>query len=54
MKLGEFLSKDSIAMLFLLTDFALEIDCKNTHIFSNSNKKMPPAGKLLQDAKLSI
>ena len=31
MKLGEFLSKDSIAMLFLLTAFALESKCKITN-----------------------
>ena len=30
MKLGEFLSKDCIAMLFLLTAFALESKCKDT------------------------
>ena len=30
-KLGEFLSKDSIAMLFLLTAFALESKCKSTN-----------------------
>lgn len=38
MKLGEFLSKDSIAMLFLLTLSALESKCKDTKIIPNGKK----------------
>jgi hypothetical protein len=32
-KFGEFTSKDNIAMLFLLTAFALESKCKSTNLF---------------------
>lgn len=38
-KLGEFLSKDNIAMLFLLTAFALESKCKSTNNI--------PSGKII-------
>ncbi len=41
MKLGEFLSKDNIAMLFLLTAFALESKCKDTKNISYGKKKFP-------------
>ena len=33
LKFGEFKCKDYIAMLFLLTAFALESECKNTAFF---------------------
>lgn len=34
LKFGEFKCKDNIAMLFLLTAFALESKCKNTKNYS--------------------
>ena len=39
-KFGEFIDKDNIAMLFLLTAFALESKCKNTNSFETDKIKI--------------
>ena len=53
--LAKFLLKDIIAMLFLLTTFALESRCKDTNISRYGKiKKMPPRGNLFRAAAMFV